>query len=74
MTISFQKLWLLLERKGLTKKALARLAGIHPSTLTRMESAGTVSKAILLSICQVLECDINDIMELRAENRQEQEK
>jgi len=74
MTISFQKLWLLLKRKGLTKKALARLAGIHPSTLTRMESAGTISKAVLINICQALECEIHDIMELQAENRQEEEK
>ncbi len=71
MTISFQKLWILIEKRGLTKKALANLAGIHPSTLTRMETNGTVSKAVLVSICRVLDCDIADIMELKAENRQE---
>jgi ribosome-binding protein aMBF1 (putative translation factor) len=42
------------ERSGLSRRMLARIAGVHPSTIGRAERSGRVSHATLVVICRVL--------------------
>jgi ribosome-binding protein aMBF1 (putative translation factor) len=42
------------ERSGLSQRMLARIAGVHPSTIGRAERSGRTSYATLVAICGVL--------------------
>jgi len=42
------------ERSGLSRRMLARIAGLHPSTVARAERTGRTSYDSLVSICRVL--------------------
>ena len=64
MEVSYKKLWKLLIDKDMKKKDLQALSGISWSSMTKLSKGETVSMEILRKICQVLKCDIGDIMEL----------
>ena len=61
MVISYQKLWKVLEARKMTKKDLARRAGISDSTIRVMTRGGNVSLEVLGKICAALHTDIGDI-------------
>lgn len=61
MVISYQKLWKILEARKMTKKDLARRAGISDSTIRVMIRGGNVSLDILGRICTALHVDLGDI-------------
>lgn len=61
MVISYQKLWKTLEARKMTKKDLAKRAGISDSTLRVMTRGGNVSLDVLGKICTALHVDIGDI-------------
>jgi ribosome-binding protein aMBF1 (putative translation factor) len=42
------------ERSGLSQLMLARIAGLHPSTVSRAERSGRTSYTTLVAICRVL--------------------
>jgi DNA-binding Xre family transcriptional regulator len=48
----------------MTKKDLYTKAGIGNSTVTKLGNDESVNVAILEKICNALECDISDIMEM----------
>ena len=64
MVISYKKLWKLLIDKDLKKKDLPDLAGISRSSVAKLGNNDHVSTEILLKICNALQCDLFDIMEL----------
>ena len=61
MVISYQKLWKILETRKMTKKDLAKRAGISDSTIRVMTRGGNVSLEVLGKICSALHVDIGDI-------------
>lgn len=64
MVISYKKLWKLLIDRDLKKKDLITMAGISQSSVTKMGHNENVSTEILVKICNALECDLSDIVEL----------
>ena len=64
MPISYNKLWKLLIDKIMMKKDLMAEAKISPSTMAKMGKNEPVSMEVLIRICQVLKCDIGDIVEI----------
>lgn len=62
--ISYKKLWKLLIDKDLMKKDLPAIAGISRSSITKMGHNENVNTEILVKICNALDCDICDIVEL----------
>ena len=64
MAVSYKKLWKLLIDKDIRKKDLSAMARISPATITKMGKGGHVTTEVLLKICTVLECGIEDIMEI----------
>ncbi len=62
MSISYECLWMLLERKGLSQKELADYCGISASVLSRMRKGEYVSLEVLDKICVYLNCDYGDIV------------
>jgi DNA-binding Xre family transcriptional regulator len=63
MSVSYNKLWKLLIDKNMTKTDLRLKADIGTSTLAKLGKNEQVSMDVLLRICQVLNCDFNDIVE-----------
>lgn len=64
MKISYKKLWKLLIDKDMLKKDLAKRAGISTTSIAKLGKNENVNTDILLKICNALECELQDIMEL----------
>ena len=64
MEVSYKKLWKLLIDKDMKKKDLQAMSGISWSSITKLSKGETVSMDVLMKICQTLDCDIGDVMEL----------
>ena len=67
MAVSYKKLWKLLIDKDMKKKDLCVKAGISSASVTKMGKGGHVTTEILVKICAALDCQIEDIMEVVAE-------
>ena len=63
-TISYKKLWKLLIDKDMLKKDLALKAKISPTSIAKLSKNENVNTEILQKICNALDCDICDIMEM----------
>lgn len=64
MAISYKKLWKLLIDKDMTPVELREKTGIAPNTMTKLRKDEEVSMAVLIKICNVLNANIGDIMDL----------
>ena len=61
MKINYKKLWIELINRDIKKSDLRKLTGLSAGTITKLNKNEPVSVAVLLSICEVLQCDIGDI-------------
>ena len=66
--ISYKKLWKLLIDKDMKKKDLPVIAGISRSSITKMGHNENINTEILVKICNALECNLSDIVELVPDN------
>ena len=64
MKISYKKLWKLLIDRDMLKKHFAQRAGISTTSIAKLGKNENVNTDILLKICNALECELQDIMEL----------
>ncbi len=64
MTISYNKLWKVLVDKKMSKADLRRATEMASNTMTSLRRDKKVSMDVLIRICEVLDCDIGDIMSL----------
>ena len=64
MVISYNRLWKLLIDKGMTKTELRKAAGISTNVLAKMGKKETVSMDSLARIAAVMECSLDDIVEI----------
>mgnify|MGYP003292011312 FL=1 len=64
MAISYNKLWNLLIDKKMTKTELRLAADISTTTLAKLGKDETVSMDVMLRICKVLNCGIEDVIEI----------
>lgn len=67
MKVSYNKLWKLLVDKKMSKADLRKTAQIAPNTLTKMRKDEPVSIDILLRICDKLDCNIGEMMDVTKE-------
>ena len=63
MSTSYKKLWKLLIDKDMTKTDLRKQTGISSATIAKLTRGESVNTSILSRICEVLRCDIGDVME-----------
>ena len=68
MHISYKKLWKLLIDRDLKKKDLCELAGISSASMAKLGKNESVQIEVLAKICEVLECDLTDIVEIKKSN------
>ncbi len=64
LEVSFKKLWKMLIDKDMKKKDLQASAGISWASVTKLSKNENVSMEVLMKVCQAMNCDIGDIMEL----------
>jgi putative transcriptional regulator len=67
MMLSYNKLWKLMIDKGINKTQLREMTGITTNILAKLGKNESVQVEILAKICNVLECDLNDIVEIKNE-------
>ena len=66
MAISYNRLWKLLIDKGITKTDMRKSAGISTSVLAKMGKNESVSMDTLAKIAAVMNCGLDDIVEVNA--------
>lgn len=71
MVVSYKKLWKLLIDKDMKKVDLRKATGISSFTLARMTHCEDVSLDVLKRICEVLHCDIGDVVEFQSISKQQ---
>ena len=64
MQICYKKLWKLLIDRDMLKKDLAAKAEISSTSIAKLSKNENVNTEILVKICNALQCDISDIMEM----------
>lgn len=62
--MNYNKLWKLLIDRNMLKKDLKEKAGLSSNAIAKMGKGGDVSTQVLSRICEVLNCDLEDIVEL----------
>ena len=66
MAFSYKRLFKLLIDKELKKKDLFEMAGISTTSVTKLAKGQHVNTEILEKVCDALNCDVQDIMEVVA--------
>jgi len=64
---SYKKLWKILIDKDMNKKMLADAAHISSSSITKLSKGESVGMEIIIKICNALDCEISDIVDLLPE-------
>lgn len=64
MVVSYTKLWKLLIDKNMSKTQLIKDAKISTNAMAKLGKNEDVRVEVLVKICNTLECNIDDIMEL----------
>ena len=62
--MNYNKLWKLLIDRNTLKKDLKEKAGLSSNAIAKMGKGGDVSTQVLSRICEALNCDLEDIVEL----------
>ena len=71
MSVSYKKLWKLLIDRDLKKKDLAKMANLSQYTLSKMSQNKNVTTDTLCCICKALSCNIEDIVEVIPQNKED---
>lgn len=69
MAVSYNKLWKLLIDKGITKTEMRKQTGLSTNVLAKMGKNETVSMETLARIATVMDCSLDDVVEIVAETR-----
>lgn len=62
--LCYNRLWKLLIDKNIKKKELCKKANISATSLAKLKHNENVNTNILMNICNALECDVCDIVEM----------
>ena len=65
LMITFNNLWNVMKQKNISQYKLINNYNISPSQLTRLKRNESVSTNTIDKFCQILDCDISDIMEFK---------
>ena len=64
MAYSYNRLWKLMLDKKINKTTLRREAGITSNAMAKLGKDQPVNVEVLAKICRVLNCTVDDIMEI----------
>ena len=61
--IKFDKLWITMDKKGVSTYSLREKCGIDSKTVRRLRANDNIETKTLNKLCAALECNISDIAE-----------
>lgn len=61
--MSYDKLWKVMEEKGVTQYALIKKYRVSPGQITRLKRNESVSTHTIEMFCKILDCQVGEIME-----------
>ncbi|NMA84635.1 MAG: helix-turn-helix transcriptional regulator [Epulopiscium sp.] len=67
MAFDYSKLWAILKERDMYREELRISTGMSSATLAKLGKNEIVSLEVLGRICEVLKCDIGDIVEYKAD-------
>ncbi len=73
MSASYKKLWKLLIDKDMKRKDLVEKSGVSSFVIGKLKRGENVTTDALIRICQALNCNIEDIMEIVDDDETEEE-
>jgi DNA-binding Xre family transcriptional regulator len=62
--VNYDKLWHILIDKKMNKKDLRLKSGVSTAVIAKLGKGASLTTEVLVKICDALNCDITDIMEL----------
>ena len=65
--IVFDKLWITMEKKGVTTYKLREECGIDSKTVRRLKANDNIETKTINKLCVFLDCKVEDIMEFLAD-------
>ena len=71
MAVSYKKLFHLLIERDMTNAQLLQQAGFSANILTRMKRGSYISLESIESICRVMNCGVDDILEFIPDHAEE---
>ncbi len=63
-TVSYDKLWKKLIDKKWNRTKLKEESGISTASLAKLGKNANLTTDVLVKICEALDCDVSDIMEI----------
>lgn len=69
MPVSYTKLWHILVDRHMTKEELRKAAGISTTSLSKLTKGDLLTTKVLKKICDALNCEIVDIMEISEDGK-----
>lgn len=69
-TVSYDKLWKKLIDKKMSRTDLKEKSGISTVSLAKLGKNENLTTAVLVKICNALDCDISEIMEVIPESNE----
>ena len=71
MAYSYNRLWKLMIDKKINKTTLRQKAGITSNAMAKMGKDQPVSVEVLAKICRVLDCGLEDVVEIINDEKRE---
>ena len=66
--ISYDNLWKMMKKKGITQYTLIKKYKVSPGQITRLKRNESVSTHTIDSFCKILDCEVGDIMRYIPDN------
>lgn len=63
--IVFDRLWKTMKRRNITQYALIHKHHVSPAQITRLKRNNNVNTHTIAMLCEILDCEVEDIMEYR---------
>ena len=64
MAVRYNKLWKILIDKKMKKKDLQEMTGLSSASITKMAKNENVNMEVVVKVCEALQVDVGDIMEI----------
>jgi putative transcriptional regulator len=71
MVISYNRLWKLLIDLNIKKMQLCEISGISTNAMAKLGKDESVQLDVLVKICEALHCKIEDIVEIKSKEENE---
>lgn len=63
MSVSYRKLFLLMDERGVKKIDLRNKYGLNPKTINSLVKNRSVTVETIMQLCEILDCQPGDLME-----------